>query len=161
MTLSLALVLAMNARGPKRLRTQRWWRKAWPFRSNRPRVQGRLRAAYGERAEDVALFDRLAADRTLPAPLRARAQRRRAMAHYKLAVRALREGDPRAARARLPHAWLFPGRALPVLAAWGVSLLPAGVLGGLRRQTWATRGVGRRMLAQRRVVLRGAERRAP
>lgn len=110
---------------------------------------------------DVELFDRLAADRTLPAPLRARAGRRRAMAHYKLAVRALREGDPRAARARLPHAWLFPGRVLPVLAAWGVSLLPAGVLGGLRRQTWATRGVGRRMLAQRRVVLRGAERRVP
>ncbi|MBI5709101.1 MAG: glycosyltransferase family 2 protein [Candidatus Eisenbacteria bacterium] len=110
---------------------------------------------------DVELFDRLVADPTLPAPLRARARRRRAMAHYKLAVRALREGDPAAARAQLPHAWLFPGRALPVLAAWGVSLLPAGVLGGLRRQPWATRGVGRRMLAQRRVALRGAARRAP
>ena len=103
---------------------------------------------------DVELFGRLMDDATLPRGLRRLARRRRALASFKLAVAALREGDPAGARQRLRMSWFFPGRALPVAAAFGASLLPAVWLGRLRRQTWATRPVGRRFVSQRRVRLR-------
>jgi glycosyltransferase involved in cell wall biosynthesis len=109
---------------------------------------------------DVTLFERLSRDPGLAPPLRMRARQRLSMARYKLAVTALREGRQGDARAHLRHAWLFPGRAIPVVSAWAVSLLPAHWIGRLRRQHWATRSVGRRMTAGRRVVLRAPDARS-
>ncbi len=106
---------------------------------------------------DVALFRNLSEDGTLSAPLRRRARRRAALAHYKLALAALREGGAEAARGRLREAWLFPERALPVLAAWGASWLPPVWLAGLRGRRWATRTAAP-MARVRRVVLRGGTR---
>ena len=104
---------------------------------------------------DVELFGDLAADASLPAGLRRRARHRRAMARYKLAVMALREGRSSDARRHLRESWLFPERALAVASAWAISLLPADGVAALRRQRWATRSVGRQMTGLRRVVLRG------
>ena len=100
---------------------------------------------------DADLFRRLAVDADLPPGLRRAAARRRAMAHYKLAVAALRESDRVATRRHLREAWLFPERVLPVAAALAASLLPPA---WLRRQAWAMRPVGRRFLSPRRVRLR-------
>jgi len=105
---------------------------------------------------DVTLFSRLAEDRELAPGLRRRARHRAALARYKLAVAALREGQPAAARGHLSGAWLFPERALPVSLLAMASLLPPSLLGRLRRQTWATRPVVAPMGRQRRVALRSA-----
>lgn len=105
---------------------------------------------------DLELFGRLAADPTLPEALQRRVLRRRARAHYQLAVAALREADGGLARGHLRGSWLFPERALPVAVAFLASLLPPAWLAGLRRQGWATRPVGRRLVSQHRVRLHGA-----
>ena len=105
---------------------------------------------------DVELFGRLVADPALPDVLRRRARVRCSLAHYKLAVAALRVADAAAARRHLRGSWLFPERALPVAVAFLASLLPPVWLAGLRRQAWATRPVGRGLVSQRRVRLRGA-----
>jgi len=104
---------------------------------------------------DVVLFGRFIANAALPGGLRRRALHRRALARYKLAVAALREGDRVAARRYLNGAWLFPERALPVALAYLVSLLPEPWLAELRRRGWATRAVGSRLVGYRRVRLRG------
>jgi glycosyltransferase involved in cell wall biosynthesis len=101
---------------------------------------------------DVMLFERLGGDTTLDPDLRARAARRARMAHYKLAISALREGRHRAARGHLRGAW-SRNRAWAVIGAWGLSWLPARVVRLLRRQTWFTRGLGVKVLRLRRVAL--------
>ena len=108
---------------------------------------------------DVALFARLAADPTLAAALRRAARRRAALAWYKRAIQSLRDGRGAEARARLRGAWLVPERALPVIAAWTLSLLPASLQGGVRRQGWVAQAAARPMLEHRRVALRGVARR--
>jgi hypothetical protein len=104
---------------------------------------------------DVELFGRLAADRALTPDLCRGAKRRRALARYKLAVAALRDGDAAGARRHLRNSWLFPERALPVVAAWLASLLPSHGLVALHRRSWATRRLGSRFVSHRRVRLGG------
>jgi len=101
---------------------------------------------------DVLLFERLGRDGTLAPALREVAVRRARMAHYKLAALALREGRSRECRRHLGRAW-SRRRALPVLAAWGLSWMPPAVLRMVRRQPWMTRGLGARVLRLRRVAL--------
>jgi glycosyltransferase involved in cell wall biosynthesis len=103
---------------------------------------------------DVALFERLASDAGLSAGDRRRARARVALARYKLAVAALREGRTRDAWRHLPGAWMFPERVLPVLTLAAACVVPAAWLGSIRRQTWATRPVVAPMGRPRRVVLR-------
>jgi hypothetical protein len=105
---------------------------------------------------DVTLFSRLAGDDGLAAPVRRRARHRAALARYKLAVAALREGRPGDARKHLPGAWLFPERAFPVSLLAAASLVPPGMLARLRRERWATRPVVAPMGRHRRVALRAA-----
>jgi glycosyltransferase involved in cell wall biosynthesis len=102
---------------------------------------------------DVALFRRLASDAELSPLLRRRARNREAMAHYKLAIAALRAGRSAAARPHLARAWLFPERSLAVAAAWFASLLPVSVLGWLGEQRWAKRGFAVPMTRLKRVRL--------
>jgi glycosyltransferase involved in cell wall biosynthesis len=102
---------------------------------------------------DVALFDRLARDPDLAPELRERARRRAALAHFKLAFAALREGRGGEARAHLPRAWRGD-RAFPVAGLWMASWLPGGWLASLRRQRWAKQNVAGPMLSQERVLLR-------
>jgi glycosyltransferase involved in cell wall biosynthesis len=106
---------------------------------------------------DVDLFGRLARDPSLPPELRRRARRRASLASLKLAVVALREGRRAEARRRLGQAWMFPERALPVLATWAATLLPEFGLAALRRHGWTKRTVAAPMVRMRRVVLHGAE----
>jgi hypothetical protein len=101
-----------------------------------------------------ALFERLAGDPSLDTLQRRAARHRSALARYKLAVHALRDGRPGEAWRHLPGAWLFPERALPVALAAAGSLVPAGLMNRLRRQHWATRPVVAPMGRHRRVVLR-------
>jgi len=118
--------------------------------------EGGLSRQRGQRLlGDVELFGRLAADRSLPPQLRRRARHRCALAHYKLAVAELREGRAPAARGHLRGAWLFPERLVPVAMTWGASFLPAAWIGRIRRETWATRPVGKSFLRRRRVRLQG------
>ncbi|MEO5616414.1 MAG: glycosyltransferase family 2 protein [Candidatus Eisenbacteria bacterium] len=104
---------------------------------------------------NARLFEGLAADPTLAAPLRRRARFRVALAHYKLAVAALRDGRPADARRHLPLAWLFPERSLALLQLGLASLMPSAWLAGLRSQRWATRPVAAPLGRHQRVVLRG------
>jgi hypothetical protein len=106
---------------------------------------------------DIGLFRRLAADPTLPTALRRRAGRRQALAHYKLAMQALRSGNPGDARAHLKRSWVFPDRAPAVTLAWTMSLLPPALLARLRSQHWATRSIGPSLTRLDRVVLRSVE----
>ncbi len=103
---------------------------------------------------DVALFERLAADSGLSVADRRRARGRVALARYKLAIAALREGRRAEAWAHLPGAWLFPERVLPVLTLAAACAVPAGWLGRIRKQHWATRPVVAPMGRPRRVALR-------
>lgn len=144
-----------------------WIRLArrWPAAGSRAalvryqhRPGGLTRQVEARLQGDVALFRRLARDRTLDRGLRSRAGRREALAHYKLALAALREGRAGDARRHLRPAWRFPERAWPVAATWVVSLLPAGVRERMRRQEWVTRGVATPMARQRRVALRARPR---
>jgi glycosyltransferase involved in cell wall biosynthesis len=105
---------------------------------------------------DVTLFQRLARDLELPAELRRRARHREALAHYKLAIAALRDGRSGDARRHLPAAWMFPERATAVAAAWAASFLPRPVLSKLRGQRWATQTAAP-MSRMRRVVLSGTQ----
>jgi glycosyltransferase involved in cell wall biosynthesis len=102
----------------------------------------------------VTLFARLAADGTLPQPLRRRARRRASLYRYKLGLNALREGQGDAARGWFAAAWMFPERALPVLLAWMASLLPARLFAFLRGHRTAV-AAATTMVAVRRVTLRG------
>ena len=117
------------------------------------RAGGLTRQVESRLGGDIELFGRLAADATLTAALRRRARRRAALAAYKLAYAALRDGRNADARRELGRAWLFPERALPVTAAWAASLLPRAVLSGLRRHEWAKREVVAPTLRMRRGVL--------
>ncbi len=110
---------------------------------------------------DVELFGRLAADPGLTPALRRRARRRRALARYKLAIEALRDGDADRARRHLLVAWHFPGRILPVAATWLASLLPAGSLRRLHRRSPVSRELGRRFISHRRVRLAASGRDLP
>jgi glycosyltransferase involved in cell wall biosynthesis len=103
---------------------------------------------------DVTLFSRLAGDTGLATALRRRARHRAALARYKLAVAALREGRSREARSHLPGAWLFPERAFPVSLLAAASVLPSAVLRRLRGG--ATRSVAAPLGRHRRVALRTA-----
>jgi len=103
---------------------------------------------------DVALFERLAADSGLSAADRRRARARVAVARYKLAIAALREGRRGDAWKHLPGAWLFPDRVLPVLTLAAACAVPAGWLGRIRKQHWATRPVVAPMGRPRRVALK-------
>lgn len=102
---------------------------------------------------DVVLFRRLAADTVLPRRLRRRARHREAVAHYKLAIMALREARPADVRRHLGRAWLFPERTIAVAAAWTACHLPPGLIRWLRSQRWATRGVAALIAHPRRVLL--------
>jgi glycosyltransferase involved in cell wall biosynthesis len=103
-------------------------------------------------AGDQVLFERLAADPTLPQGLRRAARLRYAVVRYKLALAALRDGRAGEARARLRDAWLFPDRAGLVAALWLASLLPGPWLAALRRGG-ANRPLGNRLTRLRRVRL--------
>lgn len=103
---------------------------------------------------DVELFRRLARDSGLDSGLRRRARRREALAHYKLAFGALRDGNRAAMWSRLPAAWMFPERTLPVAGLALAGLLPGWALERLRQRRWATRGLARRALTLSRVTLR-------
>lgn len=105
---------------------------------------------------DVALFERLARDRGLSGADRHRARARVALARHKLAIAALKEGRTRDAWRHLPGAWLFPDRVLPALTLAAACALPAGWLGAIRRQHWATRPVVGPMGRPRRVELRAS-----
>lgn len=107
---------------------------------------------------DIALFERLAADPGLDDALRRRARHRSASARYKLALDALRQGRGAEARAGFRAAGWDARLAAPIVAGWLVSLLPAAWIARLRRQHWATRSVGRRLVVARRVPLRGDSR---
>jgi len=103
---------------------------------------------------DVELFRRLAQDADLPGPLRRRARRREALAQFKLASRALREGDRQGAWERLGKAWMFPERALPVTALAMANLLPRGVLRQLASRGAGSHALTRRAFSLSRVELR-------
>ena len=102
----------------------------------------------------AALFARLARDPTLSRALRRAARRRAALAHWKLAIAALREERVVECRERLRAAWLFPERAAAVALAWTASLLPSGLRAGLRRHRWAREQVAAPLGRPRRVALR-------
>ncbi len=104
-------------------------------------------------AGKARLFDRLAADPTLPPALRRSARRHASQAQFKLAWCALREKRRADARRALARAWLFPDHALLVGGAWIASLLPEAMLAWLRRQKWANRTVAAPRLRDRRVIL--------
>jgi glycosyltransferase involved in cell wall biosynthesis len=136
--------------------------RGWPATASRRalvryqhREGGLTRQTEARLLGDVSLFERLAADRELPPALRRRARHRHALAHYKLAVAALREARPAEARGHLRGAWLFPERALAVAAAWAACLLPPALLRRMRGQAWATRGVAAPLARNRRVVIAG------
>ena len=142
-----------------------WIRLArrWPAAASRRalvRYQPRESGLSGQHERrllgDVELFRRLAADPALPDALRRRALRRCSLAHYKLAVAALRKADAAAARLHLRGSWLFPESVLPVAVTYLASLLPPAWFAGLRRQGWATRSVGRLLVSRDRVRLKGA-----
>jgi glycosyltransferase involved in cell wall biosynthesis len=120
------------------------------------RVGGLTRQLEARLTGNAILFRRLADDGTLPAGLRRRARRRAALAHYKLAIAAMREGRADECRRWLKLAWIFPERAVAVSAAWAASLLPSGWRAGLRRQRWAREGIAAPLGRQRRVVLRSS-----
>ncbi len=120
------------------------------------RAGGLTRQVEARLMGDIALFERLSADATLAAGLRRRARHRVALARYKLAVAALREGRNAEARRQLSGAWLFPERALPVVMVATASAVPPALLRRLRRQHWATRPVAAPMGRHRRVTLRSA-----
>jgi glycosyltransferase involved in cell wall biosynthesis len=133
--------------------------RGWPATASRRalvryqhREGGLTRQTESRLTGDVVLFERLGADRTLAAPLRALAMRRARMAHYKLAALGLREGRHADCRRHLAGAWSRE-RALPVMAAWVLSWMPRAAVRFLRRQPWVTRGLGVRVLRLRRVAL--------
>jgi glycosyltransferase involved in cell wall biosynthesis len=139
-----------------------WIRLArrWPAAGSRRalvryqhRPGGLTRRIESRLAGDVALFRRLAGDRELPRPLRRRARRREALAHWKLALADLRDGRPHEARAHLVAAWMFPERALAVGSLFATTLLPGAWFERLRRASWAKRGAAP-MASVRRVTLR-------
>ncbi len=103
------------------------------------------------------LFLRLAADPTLAGALRRRARGRAALAHFKLAMAALREERPAECRRLLRLGWLFPERVLAVAVAYAASLLPGAWRAGLRRRRWAREQFAAPLSRHRRVVLRSAE----
>ena len=103
---------------------------------------------------DLELFGRLARDPELAPALRRRARRREALVHFKLAFGALRAGDRRGVWSRLPAAWMFPDRMVPVAGLAIANLLPESVLQRLAERPWMTRVLAGRALALARVVLR-------
>jgi len=105
---------------------------------------------------NAGLFRRLAEDRALPAELRRLAERRSALAHYKLAISALREGRTLDARRHAAGSWLFPERVLPFTLVWSAARLPASWVRRARGARWATRSVVAPMGRHRRVTLRSA-----
>lgn len=141
------------------IRLSRRWTAA---ASTRPLVRyqhragGLTRQVESRLTGDICLFQRLAGDETLSPELRRRARHREAVAHYKLAIRALRAGQRDEARQHLGRAWMFPERSVAVSAAFGASLLPSSWLTRLRGQHWAARPVGASMTRLKRVVLESA-----
>jgi len=127
-------------------------RRASAVASNRPLVRyqhregGLTRQIEARLMGDVVLFRKLGRDTRLAPELRARARRREALAHYKLAIEFLRDQRRGEARSRLRQAWRAGMSRRAVLMAWGASLMPHRMLQGLRQQSWATRGVGVRLL---------------
>lgn len=121
------------------------------------RPGGLTRQAEARLTGDVTVFERLTADPTLPDALRRRARRREALAHYKLAVAAIREGRSGAARAHLRHACDSARRAPAVVAAWAASLLPRPLLDVVRNGPWPARRMAASMVRMRRVTLRSEE----
>jgi glycosyltransferase involved in cell wall biosynthesis len=103
---------------------------------------------------DVDLFRRLACDPDLPPRLRRRARHREALAQYKLAFAALREGRRDLMWSRLRAAWMLPERVLPVMGLALAGVMPEWGLELLKRRRWATRGLARRALQLSRVTLR-------
>jgi hypothetical protein len=102
------------------------------------------------------VFERLAGDSTLEPALRRRARHRVAMARYKLALAALREGHSDEARRRLKGAWLFPDRTAPTAALWLATLLPRSLRLGLAQHPWTRRNVSAPAGATRRVAVDGS-----
>jgi glycosyltransferase involved in cell wall biosynthesis len=103
---------------------------------------------------DIALFQRLAGDPELSVTMRRRARRREALAHFKLAFGSLRSGDRRGTWSRLPKAWMFPERALPVAALAMASVLPQWVLRRMAAQRLGAHAAAQRAFSLSRVELR-------
>ena len=139
--------------------------RGWPAAASRRalvryqhRAGGLTRQIEARLLGDVSLFHRLAADRSLPPRLRSRARARAALARYKLAYAALREGRTGDARVHLAGAWVFPDRAWAVAATWLASLLPPAWLARLRRDEWTKRRLVAPTMRTRRVSLISGER---
>ena len=120
------------------------------------RPGGLTRAVESRLQGNAGLFRRLAEDRALPSGLRRLARRRSALASYKLALSALREGRTREARLHAAGSWLFPERLLPFALVWSASRLPASWVTRARSARWATRTMVSPMGRHRRVILRNA-----
>jgi glycosyltransferase involved in cell wall biosynthesis len=110
---------------------------------------------------DVELFRRLARDPALSPRVRRRARHREALAQYKLAFGALRQGRRRDLWSRLPAAWMVPERVLPVMGLALAGLMPEWGLDVLKKRRWVTRGLARRALRLSRVTLRSEPAVAP
>lgn len=116
------------------------------------RAGGLTRQVVARLQGNARLYERLAGDPDLAPALRVRARRRAALSWLKLARTALREQDSAQTRRYLVHAW-HGGRRPAVLAAWGLSLLPAPLTRWVRSHEWLRRGVAARSLEVERVTL--------
>jgi glycosyltransferase involved in cell wall biosynthesis len=103
---------------------------------------------------DIDLFRRLSRDRELPGGLRRRARRREALAWFKLAFGALRDGDRWRTWSLLPRAWMFPERALPVSLLAVASLLPGALLRRLAKRRVGAHAAAQKAFSLSRVALR-------
>ncbi|MCC6349898.1 MAG: glycosyltransferase family 2 protein [Candidatus Eisenbacteria bacterium] len=137
-------------------------RGGWAVGTHRPLVRYRAREtglsaqADKRNAGAATLFARMASDPTLEEGLRRLARRRVSRHHYRLALAALREGEPGRARAHLARSWMWPDFTTPVLLAMATSFLPRGLQQRLRGRR-SVGAVAGSLKAPRRVRLAGFE----
>jgi GT2 family glycosyltransferase len=109
---------------------------------------------------NARLYERLARETDLEPRLCDAARRRAGLSRIKLAQAALRDGDAITARRHLAHAW-GSGRTTTVVAAWGLTLLPAPISAWLRAHPWVKGGIAAKALETRRVSLENERAAAP
>lgn len=135
-------------------------RRGWATGTHRPLVRYRARETGLSAQADkrnvgaATMFARMASDPTLAPGLRGLARRRVSRHHYRLALAALREGEPGRARTHLVKSWMLPGFTTPVLLAMATSFLPRAVQQRLRGRK-SVGAVAGSMKAPRRVRLAG------
>lgn len=135
-------------------------RRGYATGTRRPLVRYRAREtglsaqADKRNAGAATMFARMATDPTLEPGLRQLARRRVSRHHYRLALAALREGQPARARGLLLRSWMFPGFTAPVLLALAASLLPQALQQRLRGRK-SVGAVAGSLKAPRRVRLAG------